>query len=80
MKQRVAAAGLAAAFFLPAFMPAAHAEEKFVFLTNWYAEAEHGGFYQAQAKGLYKQAGLEVTIKMGGPQRSEEHTSELQSH
>jgi NitT/TauT family transport system substrate-binding protein len=47
---------------------AAQAQEKFVYLTNWYAEAEHGGFYQALAKGLYKQAGLDVTIKMGGPQ------------
>ena len=45
-----------------------HAQEKFVFLTNWYAEAEHGGFYQALASGLYKKAGLDVTIKMGGPQ------------
>src|SRR5688572_8943025 len=44
------------------------AEEKFTFLTNWYAQAEHGGFYQAQAKGLYKTAGLDVSIKMGGPQ------------
>lgn len=47
---------------------AAQAQEKFVYLTNWFAQAEHGGFYQAQAKGLYKQAGLDVTIKMGGPQ------------
>jgi NitT/TauT family transport system substrate-binding protein len=47
---------------------AAQAQEKFLYLTNWYAEAEHGGFYQALAKGLYKQAGLDVTIKMGGPQ------------
>ena len=47
---------------------AAHGAEKFTYLTNWYAEAEHGGFYQAQATGLYKQAGLDVTIKMGGPQ------------
>jgi NitT/TauT family transport system substrate-binding protein len=46
----------------------AHAQEKFVYLTNWYAEAEHGGFYQALASGLYKKAGLDVTIKMGGPQ------------
>ena len=46
----------------------AQAQEKFVYLTNWYAQAEHGGFYQALAKGLYKQAGLDVTIKMGGPQ------------
>lgn len=44
------------------------AAEKFTFLTNWYARAEHGGFYQARAKGLYKNAGLDVEIKMGGPQ------------
>lgn len=49
-------------------MGSAHATEKFTYLTNWYAEAEHGGYYQAQATGLYKQAGLDVTIKMGGPQ------------
>lgn len=47
---------------------AAHAQEKFTYLTNWYAQAEHGGFYQALATGLYKKAGLDVTIKMGGPQ------------
>ncbi|MDE2566966.1 MAG: ABC transporter substrate-binding protein [Burkholderiales bacterium] len=47
---------------------AAQAGEKFVFTTNWYAEAEHGGFYQALATGLYKKAGLDVTIRMGGPQ------------
>jgi len=44
------------------------AQEKFTFLTNWYAIPEHGGFYQAMAQGLYKKAGLDVTIKMGGPQ------------
>ena len=46
----------------------AGAQEKFVYLTNWYAEAEHGGFYQALASGLYQQAGLEVSLRMGGPQ------------
>jgi NitT/TauT family transport system substrate-binding protein len=45
-----------------------HAEEKFVYMTNWYAQAEHGGFYQAVATGLYKRHGLDVSIKMGGPQ------------
>lgn len=45
-----------------------HAEEKFVYMTNWYAQAEHGGFYQAVATGLYKKHGLDVRIKMGGPQ------------
>jgi len=57
-----------AAAALLACAGAARAQEKFVFLTNWYAEAEHGGFYQALAKGYYKQGGLDVTIKMGGPQ------------
>jgi len=47
---------------------ATFAQEKFVYLTNWYAQAEHGGFYQALASGLYKKEGLDVTIKMGGPQ------------
>jgi NitT/TauT family transport system substrate-binding protein len=61
---RVFGAGLLG---LSALAPA-HAEEKFVYMTNWFAEAEHGGFYQAVATGLYKKAGLDVTIKMGGPQ------------
>ena len=47
---------------------AVRANEKFVYMTNWFAEAEHGGFYQALATGLYKKAGLDVSIKMGGPQ------------
>ena len=46
----------------------AHADDKITFLTSWYAQAEHGGFYQALATGLYKKAGLDVTLKMGGPQ------------
>ena len=45
-----------------------HALDKVTFLTNWFAEAEHGGFYQALAEGTYKKYGLEVTIGMGGPQ------------
>jgi NitT/TauT family transport system substrate-binding protein len=47
---------------------AAQAQEKLTYMTNWYAQAEHGGFYQAVATGLYKKHGLDVTIKMGGPQ------------
>ena len=47
---------------------AVHAQEKFTYLTNWFAQAEHGGYYQALAAGLYKKEGLDVTIKMGGPQ------------
>jgi NitT/TauT family transport system substrate-binding protein len=48
----------------------AAAADKIVLGTNWFAEAEHGGFYQALATGLYKDNGLDVTIKMGGPQVS----------
>ena len=44
------------------------ATTRITFLTSWFAEAEHGGFYQAKATGLYEKAGLDVTIKMGGPQ------------
>jgi len=36
--------------------------------TTWYAQAEHGGLYAAKAAGIYEQHGLDVTIKMGGPQ------------
>ncbi|WP_262691712.1 ABC transporter substrate-binding protein [Kordiimonas aestuarii] len=39
-----------------------------VFATDWKAQAEHGGFYQALAKGFYKKRGLEVSIRPGGPQ------------
>lgn len=46
----------------------AQAQDKFTYMTNWYAQAEHGGFYQAAATGIYKKYGLDVTIKMGGPQ------------
>ncbi|MEN3112576.1 ABC transporter substrate-binding protein [Uliginosibacterium paludis] len=46
----------------------AQADDKITFLTSWYAQAEHGGFYQALATGLYKKYGLDVTVKMGGPQ------------
>ncbi|MEH1965646.1 ABC transporter substrate-binding protein [Nostoc sp.] len=42
--------------------------DKVTFGTNWIAQAEHGGFYQAIATGIYKDYGLDVTIKMGGPQ------------
>lgn len=38
-----------------------------VFQTDWFPQAEHGGFYQALAKGYYREAGLEVDILSGGP-------------
>jgi NitT/TauT family transport system substrate-binding protein len=41
--------------------------DKVSFGTNWVAEAEHGGFFQAVADGTYKRYGLDVTIVPGGP-------------
>ena len=38
------------------------------FGTNWVAQAEHGGYYQAVADGTYEKYGLKVTIVPGGPQ------------
>jgi len=45
----------------------AQALDKVTFGTNWVAEAEHGGFYQALADGTYRKYGLDVTILPGGP-------------
>jgi NitT/TauT family transport system substrate-binding protein len=38
------------------------------YTLNWYAQAEHGGFFQAKAEGIYEKYGLDVTIRPGGPQ------------
>ena len=50
--------------------PAAQAQQpldKVSFGTNWVAEGEHGGHYQALVDGTYKRYGLDVTIVPGGP-------------
>jgi len=58
-----------ALLFGAAFAPSlALAADKITLLSSWFAQAEHGGFYQAKATGLYEKEGLDVTIKMGGPQ------------
>jgi NitT/TauT family transport system substrate-binding protein len=41
--------------------------DKVLFGTNWVAEGEHGGFYQALADGTYRKYGLDVAIVPGGP-------------
>ena len=45
----------------------AAAQDKVNFGTDWVAEAEYGGYYQALASGIYKKHGLDVTIRPGGP-------------
>ena len=48
--------------------PAAMAQTAVSFGTNWVAQGEHGGYYQAVEDGSYKECGLDVTIVPGGPQ------------
>ena len=45
----------------------ASALEKFVYALSWVPEAEHCGFFQAKATGLYEKAGLDVELYPGGP-------------
>lgn len=45
----------------------ARALDEVTFGTNWKAQAEHGGYYQAVATGIYEKYGLKVTIRQGGP-------------
>ncbi|MGJ4937837.1 ABC transporter substrate-binding protein [Bradyrhizobium oligotrophicum] len=60
---------MAASLVVAGLMSAAQAQmlDKVSFGTNWVAEAEHGGFFQAVADGTYKRYGLDVTIVPGGP-------------
>lgn len=46
----------------------AYALDEVKFGTNWLAQAEHGGYYQAVADGTYEKYGLKVEIVQGGPQ------------
>src|SRR5262249_43693353 len=62
-----AAVVAACAFLLAAASAHSQALDKVSFGTNWVAEAEHGGHYQALADGTYRRYGLDVTIVPGGP-------------
>ncbi|TSE02321.1 ABC transporter substrate-binding protein [Mesorhizobium intechi] len=66
-KQKISVAAVA---LLAASTLGAAANEKVTFGTNWLAEPEHGGYYQAVADGTYAACGLDVTIMQGGPQVS----------
>jgi NitT/TauT family transport system substrate-binding protein len=59
-------AAMAATFATPG-LAGGHLTEV-TFGTNWVAQAEHGGYYQAVADGTYEACGLSVTIVPGGPQ------------
>jgi NitT/TauT family transport system substrate-binding protein len=59
---------LVAGLLLSLDIASAQSAEKLTFGTDWRAQAEHGGFYQALAKGFYAAKGLTVEIRQGGPQ------------
>jgi NitT/TauT family transport system substrate-binding protein len=64
------AAGLAVAepIFSALARPArARTLDRLSFHTDWRAQAEHGGFYQAIAAGLYRDAGIDCDLRQGGP-------------
>jgi NitT/TauT family transport system substrate-binding protein len=67
-RRHFSAFAMAGAISLGLSPASAQTLEKVTFGTNWLAQAEHGGFYQAVADGTYKKYGLDVTIIPGGPQ------------
>jgi NitT/TauT family transport system substrate-binding protein len=62
--------GLALAAVPGARVPLAQSLDRISFQTNWRAQAEHGGYYQAVAAGIYRRHGIECEIRMGGPQQN----------
>src|SRR3546814_8960493 len=93
---RTGALGAAAGAGLLLAAGTAGAADPVTIQLKWVTQAQFAGYYVAQDKGFYEEAGLDVTIKPGGPDiappqviagggadvivdRSEEHTSELQS-
>jgi len=64
--------GTAAACLVPVPGARVNAQtlDKISFQTSWRAQAEHGGYYQAAAAGIYKKYGIECTIGQGGPQQN----------
>lgn len=59
--------GAGAALAMP-YIGARAGTRPFTLMTNWYAQPDQGGFYQAQETGLYRRAGLDVQIRSGSPQ------------
>ena len=49
-------------------MTSAMAADKIVIYTNWFAEAEHGGIWQAKAAGIFEKYGIDAEVRQGGPQ------------
>ena len=68
LTRRAALGAAAVPLLLPLARPArAQTLDRLVFQTDWRAQAEQGGYYQAVAAGLYRKAGIECEIRQGGP-------------
>ena len=65
MKKHLITSLAAVAFALTAV--SAQADDKVVLQLKWVTQAQFAGYYVAQDKGFYKEAGLDVEIKPGGP-------------
>lgn len=58
---------LATAAIFGAMAMSAQAADKLTLQLKWVTQAQFAGYYVAQDKGFYKDAGLDITIKPGGP-------------
>jgi NitT/TauT family transport system substrate-binding protein len=70
-RQALAALSAAGTLAAPAFLRQARAQgglTKITYQTGWLPQPDKGGLYQALALGYYKDAGLDVELKKGGPQ------------
>lgn len=68
LSSTAALAAAASALALAAGSAAAQDLREIRYGTNWVAQAEHGGYYQAVVDGTYEACGLDVEIVPGGPQ------------
>jgi NitT/TauT family transport system substrate-binding protein len=62
--------GAAALVAVPGARVSAQTLDQVSYLTNWRAQAEHGGFYLARENGIYKKHGVDADIRQGGPQQN----------
>ncbi|MES2712853.1 MAG: ABC transporter substrate-binding protein, partial [Pseudomonadota bacterium] len=63
-------AGVVLAAVPGARVPVAQSLDRVSFQTNWRAQAEHGGHYQAVTAGIFRRHGIECDLRMGGPQQN----------
>ena len=67
-RRRALGLALTAPLLVPLARPArAQILDKLSFHTDWRAQAEHGGYYQAIAAGLYRKHGIDFELRQGGP-------------